>query len=238
MGVSGGTLCVGTSSSITLSLAGVREAHCHMHSRTFMGFPGLHLVYPTAHPASSDSSLPMSAAMSAAVAMQSRLSNETFNWLMAQSRASFSVHVTFAEPLDGYSQHRGKTIAITLKVTDTIDWLKTMVQAIVNIPKDAQKLTWRCRELKGYVNMYNNGIVHGYYQLSSNSVITCSTPPHTRHTCHRFRCPLGHSINFRAAAAAARKGGSGSSGSSGSSKRQQRQQKQRSSSGIEGKEKC
>ena len=146
---------------------------------------------------------------------QYQLSDETFNWLMAQSRASFSVHVTFAEPLDGYSQHRGKTIAITLKVTDTIGWLKTMIQAIVNIPKDAQKLTWRCRELKGYVNMYNNGIVHGYYQLSSNSVITCSTPPHTRHTCHRFRCPLGHSINFRAAAAAAKR-----------RQRQQRQQRQ------------
>ena len=124
--------------------------------------------------------------------MQSCLSDETFNWLMAQSRASFTVHITFAEPLDGYSKHRG---------TDTIGCLKTMIQAIVNIPKDAQKLTWRCRELKGYVNMYNTGIVYGYYQLSSNSVITCSTPPHTRHTCHRFRCPLGHSINFRAAAA-------------------------------------
>ena len=45
------TLGIGTNSSITSSSADVREAHCHMHARTCMRFPSLHLV-PTIPPIS------------------------------------------------------------------------------------------------------------------------------------------------------------------------------------------
>ena len=107
--------------------------------------------------------------------------------------------------------HTGKTIHLDADASDTIDFIKAMIQAVEEIPTDQQRLTFADQELEDYRTLSE-------YDIQNQSTLHLVRRPRTpQHSRSRSRSRNSHSTSHS---------NSSSSSSSSSASQQLQQQHQ------------